>query len=117
MNGKRNGKSTSAGKKEEESDVDMDSISDVSEKDTKTKIKKRDSSEELPPAPDANLLATWKRGGSNVESSAKMMRMVEYLKEWESTGDKTIVFSQCKLPLLCSLLDCVETRRDATKGS
>ncbi|TBU55696.1 SNF2 family N-terminal domain-containing protein [Dichomitus squalens] len=84
----------------EESDVDSDSelASDVPKKGmgkkTRQKSNKRDSSEELPPAPDANLLATWKRGGSNVESSAKMMRMVAYLKEWESTGDKTIVFSQ-----------------------
>lgn len=61
----------------------------------KQRAKSRDNSEE-PPAPDANLYKTWKQGGSNVESSAKMMQMVKYLKEWESTGDKTIVFSQCK---------------------
>ncbi|KAM5537320.1 hypothetical protein V8D89_009050 [Ganoderma adspersum] len=59
----------------------------------KQQAKSRDSSEE-PPAPNANLYETWKQGGSNVESSAKMMQMVSYLKEWESTGDKTIVFSQ-----------------------
>ncbi|KAI0640989.1 P-loop containing nucleoside triphosphate hydrolase protein [Trametes meyenii] len=35
----------------------------------------------------------WKKGGSNVESSAKMVQMVRYLKEWECSGDKTIVFS------------------------
>nr|VWO96010.1 Alcohol dehydrogenase [Ganoderma boninense] len=61
---------------------------------SKLRAKSRDSSEE-PPKPDANLYATWKQGGSNVESSAKMLQMVGYLKEWESTGDKTIVFSQC----------------------
>ncbi|KAI0632702.1 SNF2 family N-terminal domain-containing protein [Trametes polyzona] len=44
--------------------------------------------------PDEAVLHAWRQGGSNVESSAKMLQMVAYLKEWESSGDKTIVFSQ-----------------------
>ncbi|KAI0702754.1 SNF2 family N-terminal domain-containing protein [Earliella scabrosa] len=53
----------------------------------------RDSSE-APPQADPRQFEMWKQGGSNVESSAKMLQMIAYLKEWESTGDKTIVFSQ-----------------------
>ncbi|KAI0776649.1 SNF2 family N-terminal domain-containing protein [Trametes elegans] len=44
--------------------------------------------------PNEALFNTWRQGGSNVESSAKMQQLVAYLKEWECTGDKTIVFSQ-----------------------
>ncbi|KAI0334280.1 hypothetical protein GY45DRAFT_94057 [Cubamyces sp. BRFM 1775] len=47
-----------------------------------------------PAQPDEAMLKMWRQGGTNVESSAKMLQMVAYLKEWESTGDKTIVFSQ-----------------------
>ena len=54
----------------------------------------------MPAAPDMSAFAVWKQGGSNVEASAKMLKMIEYLKEWESTGDKTIVYSQCKRTLL-----------------
>ena len=39
---------------------------------------------------------TRKQGGANVEPSAKMIAMIDTLKEWEVTGDKTIVFSQCE---------------------
>ncbi|KAH9886946.1 SNF2 family N-terminal domain-containing protein [Cubamyces lactineus] len=47
-----------------------------------------------PGQPNEAMLKMWRQGGTNVESSAKMLQMVAYLKEWESTGDKTIVFSQ-----------------------
>ncbi|KAI0669018.1 SNF2 family N-terminal domain-containing protein [Trametes maxima] len=47
-----------------------------------------------PTQPSEFLVQTWKKGGSNVESSAKMVQMIRYLKEWGSSGDKTIVFSQ-----------------------
>lgn len=51
------------------------------------------------------VIATWRRGGDHLEPSTKMLALVEYLKEWDSTGDKTICYSQCKplfvyLPLL-----------------
>ena len=45
--------------------------------------------------PSRDIFATWAHGGANVEPSAKMLALVEFLKEWESTGDKTICFSQC----------------------
>ena len=46
--------------------------------------------------PSRDIFATWAHGGANVEPSAKMLALVELLREWESTGDKTICFSQCE---------------------
>ena len=43
------------------------------------------------------VIATWRRGDDDLEPSTKMLALVEYLKEWDSTGDKTICYSQCKL--------------------
>ena len=54
-----------------------------------------DDEDAPPPPPDPSQYNVWMEGGNNVESSAKMTQMVAYLKEWECTGDKTIVFSQC----------------------
>lgn len=45
-------------------------------------------------------LSAWSNGGGNVEASAKMMEMMRLLKEWDASGDKTIVYSQCRRPLL-----------------
>ncbi|KAI0363945.1 hypothetical protein BV20DRAFT_975060 [Pilatotrama ljubarskyi] len=100
-NGKK--QSDSGGSNEDESDSNEPSSKGMNRK-AKGKGKatpkgrgrgrRNDSEEKEPGQPNAHLLNMWKQGGSNVESSAKMMRMVEYLKEWESTGDKTIVFSQ-----------------------
>ena len=42
------------------------------------------------------VIATWRRGDDDLEPSTKMLALVEYLKEWDSTGDKTICYSQCK---------------------
>lgn len=67
------------------------------------------------------LVKTWRKGDSDMEPSAKMMALVHYLKEWDSTGDKTIVYSQCKRyavltrwtnlthPIGTSMLDLIET--------
>ncbi|KIP06767.1 hypothetical protein PHLGIDRAFT_30351 [Phlebiopsis gigantea 11061_1 CR5-6] len=54
--------------------------------------------------PSRDIFATWAHGGANVEASAKMLALVDFLKEWESTGDKTICFSQWT-----SMLDLVES--------
>lgn len=102
-NGRKGGKGK--GKEDEsDSDEDMDSSdSDVDSKGRKARRGKakskndadddRDISE--PPPPDMDQYKMWQQGGSNVEASAKMLQMIAYLKEWESLGDKTIVFSQC----------------------
>lgn len=47
--------------------------------------------------PSDVILATWGRGDDDMEPSAKMLALLEMLKEWDVTGDKTIVYSQCKL--------------------
>ena len=140
--GKTGGGKAKAKGKKVDSDDDMESSDSDSESDTPTRgkgrgkgkatakgrgrantakptkqrqAKSRDNSEE-PPAPNANLYETWKQGGSNVESSAKMMKMVEYLKEWESTGDKTIVFSQCECARLPLARCCVVLRGELLTG-
>jgi hypothetical protein len=46
--------------------------------------------------PSEAVLATWKRGDEDLEPSAKMLALVGLLKEWDSCGDKTICYSQCK---------------------
>lgn len=42
------------------------------------------------------LVATWSKGDDDMEPSIKMARLIEYIKEWEALGDKTICYSQCK---------------------
>ena len=42
-----------------------------------------------------HLIQTWKRGDNDLEPSTKMLALVHQLQEWDVTGDKTIVFSQC----------------------
>lgn len=46
--------------------------------------------------PSDAVLATWKRGDDDLEPSTKMLALLELLKEWDSCGDKTICYSQCK---------------------
>lgn len=45
---------------------------------------------------NADLVNTWRKGDNDMEPSAKMLAMIDYLKEWEAAGDKSIVYSQCK---------------------
>jgi hypothetical protein len=54
--------------------------------------------------PSDAVIATWTRGDDDLEPSTKMLALVEYLKEWDSTGDKTICYSQWT-----SVLDLIET--------
>lgn len=44
---------------------------------------------------NAALVNIWRRGDNDMEPSAKMLAMIEYLREWEAAGDKSIVYSQC----------------------
>ncbi|KAH0579625.1 hypothetical protein H2248_002475 [Termitomyces sp. 'cryptogamus'] len=59
---------------------------------TFTKKRGRDEGEGLLDA----VIATWSRGDDDLEPSTKMLALVDLLQEWEATGDKTIVYSQCK---------------------
>ncbi|KAI0798158.1 SNF2 family N-terminal domain-containing protein [Abortiporus biennis] len=56
-----------------------------------------------PGQPRAEVIETWRRGDYNMEASAKMLALIDYLREWDSCGDKTIVYSQWT-----SMLDLVE---------
>jgi len=47
------------------------------------------------------IVALWRKGDEDLEPSTKMMALVEYLKEWDASGDKTICFSQCQCSFLC----------------
>ncbi|KAK7452108.1 hypothetical protein VKT23_012213 [Stygiomarasmius scandens] len=53
--------------------------------------------------PSEAVIATWSRGDDDLEASAKMLQLIEYLKEWGRIGDKTIVYSQWT-----SMLDLIE---------
>lgn len=84
-------------------DITMDDISgDPSEKLKKLKVQKdedddaSDEEEKEPDVPSDRLINTWRKGDHDMEPSAKMMKLVELINEWDATGDKTIVYSQCK---------------------
>ncbi|KAJ6490225.1 SNF2 family DNA-dependent ATPase [Mycena vitilis] len=53
--------------------------------------------------PSEAVISNWGRGDDDLEPSTKMLAMMEMLKEWESTGDKTICYSQWT-----SMLDLIE---------
>ena len=58
-------------------------------------------------------LATWGRGDDDTAPSTKMLKMLELLREWESTGDKTIIYSQCEYHFhLLIFLSADSFRRD-----
>ena len=68
-------------------------------------IFKRDSdSEEMSKVkkPSEKVFKKWRRHEIDVEPSAKMVAMVNYIKEWDAMPtygnpkDKTIIYSQCK---------------------
>ena len=102
-------KAKKAKKADSDDSMDSDSDSDAPRKKGKGKLVPKgkgkgkakaddddmDDEDAPPPPPDPSQYNVWMEGGNNVESSAKMTQMVAYLKEWECTGDKTIVFSQC----------------------
>ncbi|THV01709.1 hypothetical protein K435DRAFT_836766 [Dendrothele bispora CBS 962.96] len=54
--------------------------------------------------PSDAIIAAWSKGDDDLEASAKMIKLIKYLKEWEAIGDKTIVYSQWT-----SMLDLIET--------
>lgn len=47
--------------------------------------------------PSDAVIAAWRRGDDDLEPSAKMLALIEYLKAWDASGDKTICYSQCRL--------------------
>ncbi|TFK37535.1 SNF2 family DNA-dependent ATPase [Crucibulum laeve] len=85
-------------------DITMDDISAPI-----TKEENDDSDIEIPKhsqnkdRPSDAVFATWRKGDDDLEPSAKMLALIDYLKEWESTGEKTICYSQWT-----SMLDLIE---------
>lgn len=53
--------------------------------------------------PSDAVFATWRKGDDDMEPSTKMLALVDLLNRWDSTGDKTICYSQCELPSTFSL--------------
>ena len=51
--------------------------------------------------PSEAVIATWNRGDDDLEPSTKMLALLDYLKEWDVSGDKTICYSQCLFPNFC----------------
>ncbi|KAF4611576.1 hypothetical protein D9613_003624 [Agrocybe pediades] len=66
-------------------------------RDTKGKGKAGDS------GPSEAVIATWTHRDDDLEPSSKMNALLGYLKEWDSTGDKVICYSQWT-----SMLDLIE---------
>ncbi|KAF7300275.1 SNF2 family DNA-dependent ATPase [Mycena kentingensis (nom. inval.)] len=69
----------------------------------KGKAKAEDSNKDVD-MPSAAPISNWERGDDRVESSTKILALIEFLKEWDATGDKTICYSQWT-----SMLNLVET--------
>ncbi|KAF9468325.1 SNF2 family DNA-dependent ATPase [Collybia nuda] len=53
--------------------------------------------------PSQAIIATWSRGDDDLEPSAKMLALIDLLKGWDASGDKTICYSQWT-----SMLDLIE---------
>ncbi|KZP27972.1 hypothetical protein FIBSPDRAFT_917816 [Athelia psychrophila] len=53
--------------------------------------------------PTEAVFAAWRKGDDDLEPSTKMMGLIDLLKEWDATGDKTICYSQWT-----SMLDLIE---------
>lgn len=47
-------------------------------------------------APSDAVIATWRKGDDDLEPSTKMLALIDLLQEWDDSGDKTIVYSQCQ---------------------
>ncbi|KAG2133783.1 P-loop containing nucleoside triphosphate hydrolase protein [Suillus bovinus] len=50
------------------------------------------------------LIAMWRKGDCDLEPSTKMLALIDFLKSWDASGDKTICYSQWT-----SMLDLIET--------
>jgi len=94
-------------RKADESDAD----SEIEIFETTFSEGKRHRGEDAIPSTSDNIpseatFAAWRRGDDDMEASVKMSRMLQYLKEWDTAGDKTIIYSQCRLFEILSQLHC-----------
>lgn len=45
------------------------------------------TTENREPGMSAKMVALWRRADDNVDSSTKMVALIEYLREWDASGD------------------------------
>ena len=94
---------TSLGKSKKRKADESDADSEIEILETTFSEGKRRRGEDVIPStsnnatPSEATFAAWSRGDDDMEASVKMSRMLEYLKEWDTVGDKTIIYSQCRL--------------------
>jgi hypothetical protein len=50
--------------------------------------------------PSDAVFAAWRKGDEDMEPSTKMLGLIDLLNQWDTTGDKTICYSQCMLPFV-----------------
>jgi len=55
--------------------------------------------------PSEAVIATWAHRDDDLEPSSKMYALLGYLKEWDTTGDKVICYSQC-MSWIALLISC-----------
>jgi hypothetical protein len=95
----------SLGKRKKRKTYEDDSDIEFQEDNISHGKRQRRGTTSLPQANENSLegaLATWGRGDDDMEPSTKMLRMLELLKEWDSAGDKTIIYSQCMITFQCN---------------
>ncbi|TRM63219.1 SNF2 family N-terminal domain-containing protein [Schizophyllum amplum] len=87
-------------------DEDMDSDVDLDGLQPKKKKKKGSNmgKKRVGKGDNQAMYERWARSDDDIEPSTKMIRLLELLKEWDASGDKTIVYSQWT-----SMLDLVDT--------
>ena len=78
-----------------DSDVEVVSVSPSRKKLRESPAPPSKKEKEGYDGPSDAVLATWSRGGDDMEPSTKMNALLAYLKEWDASGDKVIVYSQC----------------------
>ncbi|KAF8890769.1 SNF2 family N-terminal domain-containing protein [Infundibulicybe gibba] len=100
-------------KRQKKSLVDDEEVMDLTMNDISKPLPPKKSQKSSPPKGKKKqenadglseaVLATWSKGDDDLEPSTKMLALIDYLKEWETTGDKTICYSQWT-----SMLDLIE---------
>ncbi|KAL1746595.1 P-loop containing nucleoside triphosphate hydrolase protein [Schizophyllum fasciatum] len=89
---------------EESSDDDLDLGSSLSKPKRKKAKGSNMGKKRVGKGDNQAMYERWARSDDDIEPSTKMLRMLELLREWDATGDKTIIYSQWT-----SMLDLVDT--------
>ncbi|KAI4522550.1 hypothetical protein K525DRAFT_255497 [Schizophyllum commune Loenen D] len=93
---------------DDESDEDSDAGLDLSSAMARPKKRKTKGSnmgkKRVGKDDNQAMYERWAKSDDDIEPSTKMLKLLELLREWDATGDKTIVYSQWT-----SMLDLVDT--------